>query len=50
MTRSQALRKLQRAVNHIADVIADFDAAPISELSEALDLIHGAEAEIEDAA
>lgn len=49
MTRSQALRKLQRAVDHIADVMERCDEAPLAELSEALDLIHAAEGEINDA-
>jgi hypothetical protein len=49
MTPSQKLRKLQRAVDHIAAVM---EAAPeaVNDLSEALDCIHAAESEIEDAA
>lgn len=42
---NQKLRKLQLAVDHIAAVLED--GGPIAELSEALDLIHAAESEIE---
>lgn len=45
LTTGQKLRKLQLAVDHIAAVLED--GGPIAELSEALDLIHGAEGEIE---
>jgi MinD superfamily P-loop ATPase len=47
LTHGQMLRKLQLAVDHIAAVT---EATPLgaSELSEALDLVHHAESEIED--
>lgn len=48
MTRSQKLQKLQRAVDHIAAVLEESPEAR-SELSQALDLIHHAECEIEGA-
>lgn len=48
MTRSQKLRKLQMAVDHIAAVIeADDSGAALDDLSEALDHIHHAESAIE---
>lgn len=48
MTRSQMLRKLQMAVNHIADVIDHAPSSALPELNEALDLIHQAESDIEE--
>lgn len=45
MTRSQKLRKLQRAVDHIAAVLEESPEAE-AELGEALDLVHHAETAI----
>jgi DNA-binding MltR family transcriptional regulator len=47
MTHAQALRKLQHAVDHIAAVL-EAGHGPVGDLSEALDLIHSAEGEIEE--
>lgn len=46
MTREQKLRKLQTAVDHIAAVLEDGPSGA-AYLSEALDLIHLAEGEID---
>lgn len=49
MTAAQKLRRLQWAVDHVALVLEDSPEAE-AELSQALDLIHHAEFEIQDAA
>jgi hypothetical protein len=49
MTAKQKLRKLQLAIDHLDDV--QFNAPEVrGELSQAIDLIHQAESQIEDAA
>jgi hypothetical protein len=48
LTPAQQLRKLQLAVNHIADVIHVAPSDCVAELSEAVDLIHRAETGIEE--
>jgi hypothetical protein len=47
MTNAQARRKLQYAVDHIAAVL-ESGLTGVSDLSEALDLIHSAESDLED--
>jgi hypothetical protein len=50
VSKSQQLRKLQLAVDHIAAVIDYAPSDAVFVLSEALDLIHHAEHAIEKAA
>jgi hypothetical protein len=47
MTERQARRRLQLAVDHIALVLESGLTSP-GDLSEALDLIHSAEGELDD--